>query len=252
VESGRRTLIERVWPKGRSRINQPARPDLGAALDRGDPGRRFIANVPRRGYGFVVYVGRDPDEAGCAEVCDARRAWGLANVQVIGRFVPDLCTSQGDVAHIYYSSSSALRGFALSWNRQEGSCGPPRPRKTKVILDAHRRPCLAVCVAVLVGTAVHLVNGILVGTLRVMPFVVTLVLVTFLRDLSDQLSDGGSIAGLSPDLAWLGRYNWGLLPSSVGIALIVPFRAVFGRHRHQHQNKLYHYQKTTLPPQAGS
>jgi ribose/xylose/arabinose/galactoside ABC-type transport system permease subunit len=77
-----------------------------------------------------------------------------------------------------------------------------------------------VCVAVLAGTAVGLGNGILVGAFRVTPFVATLGMMTFLRGLSDQLSDGGSIAGLSPDIAWLGRNNWGLLPSSVGIALI--------------------------------
>lgn len=75
-----------------------------------------------------------------------------------------------------------------------------------------------VIVALLAGTTVGLVNGLLVGALRVTPFVATLGMMTFLRGLADQLSDGGSIAGLSPDLAWLGRNNWGLLPSSVGIA----------------------------------
>lgn len=74
--------------------------------------------------------------------------------------------------------------------------------------------------ALLAGTAVGLINGLLVSALRVTPFVATLGMMTFLRGLADQLSDGGSIAGLSPDLAWLGRNNWGPLPSSVGIALI--------------------------------
>jgi len=77
-----------------------------------------------------------------------------------------------------------------------------------------------VLVAVLAGTSVGFINGILVGALRVTPFVATLGMMTFLRGLSDQLSDGGSIAGLSPDLAWFGRNNWGPLPSSVGIAFI--------------------------------
>jgi hypothetical protein len=110
------------------------------------------------------------------------------------------------------------------------------------------------CAGGTVATIVQPANRILVGALRDMPFVAMSVMMAFLRGLSDQLSDDGSIAGLPPDLAWLGRYDWGLPPQSVGIALIVPLSAVFGRHRHrhQHQNKRYRYQKTTLPPQTGS
>ena len=55
---GRRTLIERVWPKGGAeqvslRVHISA---LRKALDQSDPGRRYIANVPGRGYSFVVPV----------------------------------------------------------------------------------------------------------------------------------------------------------------------------------------------------
>lgn len=60
---------------------------------------------------------------------------------------------------------------------------------------------LAVCVVVLAGQPYGgLVNGMLVGTFRVAPAIVTLAMVTFLRD-------AGSIAGLSPDGTWLGRYD---------------------------------------------
>ena len=107
---GRRTLIERVWPKRGAepvslRVHISA---LRKALEQSDPGRRHIANVPGQGYSFVVPVsfpflasfggsqsvfeapsacaldadawtkrrhGRDPDEAGRAEVRDDRRAW---------------------------------------------------------------------------------------------------------------------------------------------------------------------------------
>src|SRR3977135_3727443 len=52
---GRRTLIERVWPKRgaeqvRLRVHISA---LRKALDQSDPGRRYIANVPGRGYSFA-------------------------------------------------------------------------------------------------------------------------------------------------------------------------------------------------------
>jgi predicted ATPase/DNA-binding winged helix-turn-helix (wHTH) protein len=55
---GRRTLIERVWPKRGAepvslRVHISA---LRKALDQSDPGRRYIANVPGRGYSFVVPV----------------------------------------------------------------------------------------------------------------------------------------------------------------------------------------------------
>lgn len=55
---GRRTLIERVWPKRgvepvSLRVHISA---LRKALDQSDPGRRYIVNVPGRGYSFVVPV----------------------------------------------------------------------------------------------------------------------------------------------------------------------------------------------------
>src|SRR5712675_3302266 len=55
---GRRTLIERVWPKrGAEQVSLRVHISaLRKALDRSDPGRRYIANVPGRGYGFVVPV----------------------------------------------------------------------------------------------------------------------------------------------------------------------------------------------------
>jgi predicted ATPase/DNA-binding winged helix-turn-helix (wHTH) protein len=55
---GRRTLIERVWPK-RGAAQVSLRVHISAlrkALDRSDPGRRYIANVPGRGYSLVVPV----------------------------------------------------------------------------------------------------------------------------------------------------------------------------------------------------
>jgi predicted ATPase/DNA-binding winged helix-turn-helix (wHTH) protein len=55
---GRTTLIERVWPRREAeqvslRVHISA---LRKALDQSDPGRRYIANVPGRGYSFVVPV----------------------------------------------------------------------------------------------------------------------------------------------------------------------------------------------------
>ncbi|QIG98266.1 ATP-binding protein [Bradyrhizobium sp. 6(2017)] len=55
---GRRTLIERVWPKrGAEQVSLRVHISaLRKALDQNDPGRRYIANVPGRGYSFIVPV----------------------------------------------------------------------------------------------------------------------------------------------------------------------------------------------------
>src|ERR1700743_2936482 len=55
---GKRTLIECVWPKRGAepvslRVHISA---LRKALEAHDPGRRYIANVPGRGYSFIVPV----------------------------------------------------------------------------------------------------------------------------------------------------------------------------------------------------
>lgn len=55
---GRRTLIARVWPeRGAEQVSLRVHISaLRKALDQGDPGRRFVANIPGRGYSFVVPV----------------------------------------------------------------------------------------------------------------------------------------------------------------------------------------------------
>jgi predicted ATPase/DNA-binding winged helix-turn-helix (wHTH) protein len=55
---GKRTLIERVWPKrGAEQVSLRVHISaLRKALDQSDAGRRYIANVPGRGYSFVVPV----------------------------------------------------------------------------------------------------------------------------------------------------------------------------------------------------
>jgi DNA-binding winged helix-turn-helix (wHTH) protein len=55
---GRRTLIERVWPmRGAEQVSLRVHISaLRKALDQSDPGRRYITNVPGRGYSFIVPV----------------------------------------------------------------------------------------------------------------------------------------------------------------------------------------------------
>lgn len=79
---------------------------------------------------------------------------------------------------------------------------------------------VGVILGLLGGTGVGLINGLLIGRLGVTPFVATLGSLTFLYGLSNQLSDGGSVAGLPTTLSWLGRSDWGPIPSTVAIACV--------------------------------
>lgn len=92
---------------------------------------------------------------------------------------------------------------------------------------------VGVGLGLLSGTLVGFVNGVLIGPLSVTPFVATLGSLTFLYGLSNQLSDGGSVAGLPSALSLLGRSDWGPIPSSVAIAAIVCVVAwmIFARSR---------------------
>src|ERR1700758_4036231 len=55
---GKRTLMERFWPtRGAEQVSLRVHISaLRKALDQSDPGRRYVANVPGRGYSFVVPV----------------------------------------------------------------------------------------------------------------------------------------------------------------------------------------------------
>jgi predicted ATPase/DNA-binding winged helix-turn-helix (wHTH) protein len=72
---GKRDLIERVWPNQRAdevslRVHISA---LRKALAQGDPSRRYIANVPGRGYSFIVPIATSTLHA--PELEPARSAW---------------------------------------------------------------------------------------------------------------------------------------------------------------------------------
>jgi ribose/xylose/arabinose/galactoside ABC-type transport system permease subunit len=92
---------------------------------------------------------------------------------------------------------------------------------------------IGVGMGLMCGTLVGFINGVLIGRLSVTPFVATLGSLTFLYGLSNQLSDGGSIAGLPTTLSLLGRSDWGPVPSSVAIAAIAGLLAwiIFERSR---------------------
>jgi ribose transport system permease protein len=70
------------------------------------------------------------------------------------------------------------------------------------------------------AAAVGLVNGLLISRFRVSPFVATLGMMTFVGGLANHLSNGRSINGLPEEFGWFGRFDWGPIPSTAGLAIL--------------------------------
>jgi ribose/xylose/arabinose/galactoside ABC-type transport system permease subunit len=79
----------------------------------------------------------------------------------------------------------------------------------------------AVAAAIALGGAVGLVNGLIVAGLGVNPFVTTLAMLTFLTGLSNELSNGASVPIADPGIRPYGATDWGPIPATTGISLIV-------------------------------
>jgi predicted ATPase/DNA-binding winged helix-turn-helix (wHTH) protein len=83
---GKRDLLERVWPNQRAdevslRVHVSA---LRKALAQSDPNRRYIANVPGRGYSFIVPIATSFLQT--KELEPARQAWLPARLErMVGR-----------------------------------------------------------------------------------------------------------------------------------------------------------------------
>jgi ribose/xylose/arabinose/galactoside ABC-type transport system permease subunit len=79
----------------------------------------------------------------------------------------------------------------------------------------------AVAAAIALGGAVGLGNGLIVARLGVNPFVTTLAMLTFLTGLSNELSNGASVPISDPGIRPYGATDWGPIPATAGISLIV-------------------------------
>jgi ribose/xylose/arabinose/galactoside ABC-type transport system permease subunit len=79
----------------------------------------------------------------------------------------------------------------------------------------------AVAAAIALGGVVGLINGIVISKFRVNPFVATLAMLTFLTGLSNQLSHGASVGITNPGIRDFGAADWGPIPGTMGIGLII-------------------------------
>jgi ribose transport system permease protein len=77
-----------------------------------------------------------------------------------------------------------------------------------------------IIVGLAASAAVGLVNGLLISRFRVSPFVATLGMMTFVGGLANHLSNGRSVNGLPEDFGWFGRFDWGPIPSTAGLAIL--------------------------------
>jgi ribose transport system permease protein len=79
----------------------------------------------------------------------------------------------------------------------------------------------AVAAAIALGGGVGMVNGLIVARLGVNPFVTTLAMLTFLIGLSNELSNGASVPISDPGIRPFGATDWGPIPATAGISVIV-------------------------------
>ncbi len=96
---------------------------------------------------------------------------------------------------------------------------------TAQALGAHGVPA-AIVIGLLTGAAIGLANGLLIAKLRVSPFVVTMAMLTFLTGYSGVRSGGASVIANDPTFKWFGGRDWGVLPSTFAIGIIVLLLAV--------------------------
>ena len=83
----------------------------------------------------------------------------------------------------------------------------------------------AVIAALALGAVVGSVNGVVVAYLGVNPFVATLAMLTFLTGLSNELSSGASVPITDRGVSAFGADEWGPLPGTMGVGLVVVFIA---------------------------
>lgn len=81
------------------------------------------------------------------------------------------------------------------------------------------------------GLTVGLLNGTLIARFGVTPFIATLGMLAIARGVANEMSDGRSVSGIPTGFDWFGGGNWGPIPATVGIAVVVCLAASFFLYR---------------------
>ena len=109
-----------------------------------------------------------------------------------------------------------IGGFDLSIASSMGLAGTV----AALVMLEHGTP-VGIVAGLVAAALAGLTNGILVGVLKVDPFIATLGTLTFVSGLANHLTGGASVPGLPVSFAHFGADDWGFLPSSMGIGLVV-------------------------------
>lgn len=94
-------------------------------------------------------------------------------------------------------------------------------------------PALAIAIVFVTGAAVGAINGFLVVTMRLSPFIVTLSILILLRGMTLGLTNGTTLFDLPDCFLYLGNAKWAGVPASIWIAalLYLVFGVVLRYHR---------------------
>lgn len=88
-----------------------------------------------------------------------------------------------------------------------------------------------ICVALLVGVACGLLNGVLIGFLRVIPLACTLATLFLFSGIATWLSGGSTLYGAPESLRWIVAGSWGPIPFTVIVGAAVLLLAVLFLYR---------------------
>lgn len=97
---------------------------------------------------------------------------------------------------------------------------------------------LAVSVSLFAAAAIGLINGFLINTLKMHPFIITLAMMLTLRGINLVITDGGTVYGFPDEFAWLGQGELFDIPVPLLLfgALAIFFGLLLANHRYFQQS----------------
>eukprot|EP01037_Dinobryon_pediforme_P029985 gene29985-33866_t len=141
----------------------------------------------------------------------------VAVLGVIAIFTPSLLSADNVVQVLRQSSIAGVMAlgatFVLISGRIDLSIGSLLSLSAFVAVDLHNRfgPDAAVGAAVAIGAVAGLVNGLIVGYLRLNPLIATLAMMSLLQGLALVYSGGADVYITNPDTTWFAVFGRGYL-----------------------------------------
>lgn len=93
----------------------------------------------------------------------------------------------------------------------------------ELVVNAGLDPFLGMLIALLIGVGAGFVQGMIIGSIKIPPFIVTLGGMTIWRGLALEFVDGKNIYGLPDQINWLGSSSILGIPTAVLFAVLIYF-----------------------------